>query len=183
MENLGDFLLNQRKELKLSLRNAANLIGISHSYLNILEKGLDPRNNVPVKPTPETLKLISNAYNVPYEYLMRLSGYISDKLVSDKDNVTNRSKEQEIINKLTQFFSLENIDIKEPDIDERVQRYQGVMSFKENYLNLKEKYNEDILQLYVRSILKSYINDNEITHSKKMDMIKGLLKDIAESDL
>lgn len=76
MDNLQDFLINKRKELKLSLRNASELIGISHSYLSTLEKGIDPRNNTPVKPTPETLQLISTAYNVSYSELMRLAGYL-----------------------------------------------------------------------------------------------------------
>lgn len=78
MENLQEFLISKRKELKLSLRNAAELMGISHSYLSTLEKGTDTRNNTPVKPTPETLQLISKAYGVSYEYLMRLTGYLAE---------------------------------------------------------------------------------------------------------
>lgn len=77
MDNLQSFLINKRNELKLSLRNASELIGISHSYLSTLEKGMDPRNNTPVRPTPETLQLISNAYNVSYEELMKLAGYLN----------------------------------------------------------------------------------------------------------
>jgi len=80
MEDLSTFLISKRTELKLSLRDAAKSIGISHSYLSTLEKGFDPRNNAPIKPTPETLQLISNAYKTSYEYLMKLSGYIDNKL-------------------------------------------------------------------------------------------------------
>ena len=61
VNNLQEFLIDKRKELNLSLRTAASLIGISHTYLNTLEKGVDPRNDIPTKPTPETLELISNA--------------------------------------------------------------------------------------------------------------------------
>ena len=78
MKNLQEFLINKRKELKLSLRNAANLIGISHTYLNTLEKGVDPRNSIPTKPTPETLELIAKAYDASYEYLMKLTGYLPE---------------------------------------------------------------------------------------------------------
>lgn len=77
MDNLQDFLTNKRKEMRLSLRSAGELIGISHSYLSTLEKGQDLRNNTPVKPTPETLQLISKAYGVSYKFLMRLSGYLT----------------------------------------------------------------------------------------------------------
>lgn len=75
MENLNVMLQLRRNELNLSLRDAAKLIGISHSYLSTLEKGVDPRNGSPVKPTPETLKLISNAYDVSYNFIMNLAGY------------------------------------------------------------------------------------------------------------
>lgn len=77
MENLQDFLIDKRNDLGLSLRNAAQLIGISHSYLSTLEKGIDPRNNTVVKPTPETLQLISKAYKISYEKLMSMAGYIA----------------------------------------------------------------------------------------------------------
>lgn len=89
MNNLQEFLIDKRKELNLSLRNAANLIGISHTYLNTLEKGVDPRNHMPTKSTPETLKLISKAYDISYEYLMILAGYLhkNRKGLTDKEDL------------------------------------------------------------------------------------------------
>ncbi|AUM99633.1 helix-turn-helix domain-containing protein [Clostridium botulinum] len=92
MNDLQAFLINKRKELKLSLRNASKLIGISHSYLSTLEKGIDPRNNAPIKPTPETLKLISNAYNTPYEYLMKMAGYLN--YTSDNGKLTKKDEKE-----------------------------------------------------------------------------------------
>ncbi len=63
MHMLSKILKDKRKELKLSLRKAAQLIGISHSYLSNLEKGIDPNTKTPINPTPpETLQLISDAY-------------------------------------------------------------------------------------------------------------------------
>lgn len=91
MENLQEFLITKRNELKLSLRSAAEIIGISHSYLSTLEKGTDTRNNTPVKPTPETLQLISNAYGVSYEFLMKLAGY----LIEDSAKKSELSEEEE----------------------------------------------------------------------------------------
>lgn len=90
MQDIQDILIKKRKDLGLSLRNAAKLIGISHSYLSTLEKGRDPRNNAPISPTPETLQLISKAYNIPYSDLMKTAGY----LPSNEDN--------EIITSLTE---------------------------------------------------------------------------------
>lgn len=73
---LSDILIKRRKELKLSLREAANKIGISHGYLDKLEKGYDPRTNTANKPTPETLALISKAYKLNYYELMIICSYI-----------------------------------------------------------------------------------------------------------
>lgn len=72
---LGTLIKNRRLELKLSLRKAAELAGISHNYLSILEKAHDPRSNTPIKPTFETLKLISKAYKININELLELAGY------------------------------------------------------------------------------------------------------------
>lgn len=94
MNNLQNILVTKRKELKLSLREAGDLIGISHSYLSTLEKGFDPRTGAPIKPTPETLKLISKAYNIKYEVLMSIAGYIE----KDIDNkIIKGTPEQDIV--------------------------------------------------------------------------------------
>jgi transcriptional regulator with XRE-family HTH domain len=64
------------KELRgtMSLREAAKKIGISHTYLDSLENG-DKRSGKPIKPTPDTLKLVSKAYGIEYSKLMSTAGY------------------------------------------------------------------------------------------------------------
>ncbi len=52
MHMLSKILKDKRKELKLSLRKAAQLIGISHSYLSNLEKGIDPNTKTPINQPP-----------------------------------------------------------------------------------------------------------------------------------
>ena len=85
---LGEVLFSLRTEqIKLSLRKASELIGISHNYLSILEKGVDPRNNRPVQVTPEILKRISAAYEYPMDELLFLAGF-NTKLEED-NNVIN----------------------------------------------------------------------------------------------
>lgn len=78
MSELGDLLKELRG--KESLRDAANRIGISHTYLRILEKGVDLRSGNPAKATPETLKLIAKAYNYPYADLLNAAGVIDNEL-------------------------------------------------------------------------------------------------------
>ncbi|MNO54446.1 hypothetical protein D3C76_449200 [compost metagenome] len=78
MSALGKLLKELRG--KESLRDAADRIGISHTYLRILEKGVDLRSGNPAKATPETLKLISKAYNYPYPDLLKIAGIIDENL-------------------------------------------------------------------------------------------------------
>jgi transcriptional regulator with XRE-family HTH domain len=74
MQELGNLLRKLRDHE--SLRDVSNRSGISHTYLGIIEKGIDQRSGNPVKPTPETLKTLAKAYNYPYEELMRKAGYL-----------------------------------------------------------------------------------------------------------
>lgn len=97
MGNLNGMLKLRRSELNLSLRDAAKLIGISHSYLSTLEKGVDPRNGLPVKPTPETLKLISSAYDVSYDFVMTLAGYYE---LNDSDDSLFIQKDEKDVERL-----------------------------------------------------------------------------------
>lgn len=76
-----DIIKSRRNELNLSLREAATKIGISHGYLDKLEKGVDNRTNTTNKPTPDVLKLIAVAYKLEYMDLMHACGYI-DKPVA-----------------------------------------------------------------------------------------------------
>lgn len=64
---------------KDSLREATKKTGISYTYWSVLEKGIDPRTKSPIKPSPETLKAISEGYRFDYEELMRVAGYMEPK--------------------------------------------------------------------------------------------------------
>ncbi|PTI24002.1 hypothetical protein BU080_07835 [Staphylococcus warneri] len=47
-----------------TVRNVAKGIGISHTYLDTLEKGIDPRNNKHVSPSVITVYKIASYYEV-----------------------------------------------------------------------------------------------------------------------
>lgn len=79
MMTLAQLLSEKRKADRLSLREAAELIGISHGYLNKLEKGVDSRTGIKNNPTPETLQMIAKAYHWDYQYLLKVCGYMYDK--------------------------------------------------------------------------------------------------------
>lgn len=74
MSNFGEYLRELRGTK--SLREMEKITGISHTYLSTLEKGYDPRSGKERKPTPETLKKLSETLEVPYWELMQKAGYI-----------------------------------------------------------------------------------------------------------
>ena len=83
---LGEFLRELRG--KESLRSVSERIDgrLSHSYISDLEKGTSRRGTV-INPTPEALKILSEAYNVNYDKLMSLAGYIEEK---DSPSLSNK---------------------------------------------------------------------------------------------
>lgn len=101
MKKLGEILKSLRG--KESLRDASKRIGISHTYLDTIEKGYDKRSGKPVKPTPDTLKLISKAYDCSYEELMKVAGYIEDD---------SNKKEPDWNSKLPELTSNDEKDIQ-----------------------------------------------------------------------
>ncbi|AVX31847.1 Transcriptional regulator, contains XRE-family HTH domain [Carboxydocella thermautotrophica] len=78
MDKLGEYIRNKRKERGLSLRECARMCDISHSYLDSLEKGKDPRTNKPVSPTIDTLKKISKGLGVPINELLEAADIKTD---------------------------------------------------------------------------------------------------------
>ena len=61
---LGKRLRDERLRRKLSLRDAAAKIGISHTYLSAVEKGYDPRSGAAVMPSQEVLLKVCRAYGL-----------------------------------------------------------------------------------------------------------------------
>lgn len=107
MSDLGDLFRQIRIKKNWSLRKAANKMGISYSYLSILEKGVDPRTGKVSNPRPETLKIISETYNYPYEELMRTAGYLEKE--SEKGKVFSLSVFVSNINLIKGDMSIEKL--------------------------------------------------------------------------
>ena len=132
MDTLQEILINKRKDLGLSLRKAAKLIGISHSYLNNLEKGIDPNTKAPVNPTPETLSLISKAYKIDYNELMIAAGYIT---VGKNAKVYDPDKIKEGIDDMLNYYrslQLSNLILElSPKNQERVIEYVKLLKLSE----------------------------------------------------
>lgn len=56
----------------LSLRDYAKKIGISHTHLDSIEKGYDPRTGKPVTISLDTFVKLSDATGIPLEELLSL---------------------------------------------------------------------------------------------------------------
>jgi transcriptional regulator with XRE-family HTH domain len=75
VESLGEFLREQRTGAQLSLRQLADLTGVSNPYLSQIERGLR-------RPSAEVLQQIAKALRISAEQL-----YIRAGIVSPQDGV------------------------------------------------------------------------------------------------
>lgn len=101
MNYIGNYIRNYRG--KTSLRAFAEKCGISHTHLDSIEKGFDPRTGKPVKVTVETLKKIANAMNMTVNELLIESGDVN---ITDNININYQADElvkllSDNVNKLT----------------------------------------------------------------------------------
>jgi len=110
LNTLGNLLKELRG--KESLRDASKRIGISHTYLDTLEKGVDKRSGSIVKPSPETLKMIAEAYNYGYEELMVKAGYIETEEIKSE-----HIKKRKFSNEKLQTWYDELLNLNERDLD------------------------------------------------------------------
>ncbi|WP_166391120.1 helix-turn-helix domain-containing protein [Nocardioides ochotonae] len=70
VEGLGDYLREQRTSAQLSLRQLAELAGVSNPYLSQIERGLR-------KPSAEVLQQIAKALRISAEQLYLRAGILS----------------------------------------------------------------------------------------------------------
>ncbi|KAF6636903.1 helix-turn-helix domain-containing protein [Paenibacillus sp. EKM208P] len=80
------YLRHLRETRGWSLRKAAEEVGVSVSYISLIEKGVHPNTDKPPKISPEILDKFASAYEVPKEELLMYAGYISDQLAFDLEN-------------------------------------------------------------------------------------------------
>jgi repressor LexA len=78
MNYIGEYIRKYRGEM--SLREFADKCGISHTHLDSIEKGYDPRTGKPVRVTVDTLKKIAKTMGMTINDLLIQSG---DVKISD----------------------------------------------------------------------------------------------------
>ncbi|OCT11914.1 transcriptional regulator [Paenibacillus pectinilyticus] len=82
-EGFGKFLESLRG--KMSLREAASKSGLSHAYIRDLELERNRSTNEKIKPSPVTLKKLSDAYKFSYTDLMEKAGYLEKETVTESN--------------------------------------------------------------------------------------------------
>lgn len=127
MPSLGKFIKAKRTAKKMSLRDFGNLAGLSHSYVDSLEKGVDPRSGKSVMPTIDTLVKLSRALNMPLDELLVAAGYLDH--VSVEGPYFDPQPEELVSVFLRQ---LENSDVKLDD-KEKIELKKFAKAFVEKY--------------------------------------------------
>lgn len=144
MSSLGRLLKELRG--KESLRSVAKRSGISHNYLSLVEKGTDPRTGSPIKPSPDTLRSLSKAYNYSYAELMHAAGYVdyTDERGSENDNESSPINLIGDLMKLIeryddeQIISMYNHQVDGRSID--VEQVKKILSYVRFVLNEKRSH-------------------------------------------
>jgi transcriptional regulator with XRE-family HTH domain len=97
LHDLGEFIRDQRRTARLSLRNLSELAGISNPYLSQIERGLR-------KPSAEILQAIARALQISSETLYVRAGFLEERetdedLVGDilRDRTITESQKQALV--------------------------------------------------------------------------------------
>lgn len=130
---LGNFLRQLRG--KRSLRDIADLTGLSHTYISDIENGYRRGTNKPLKVSPEILKKLSKALDTSYAELMVLAGYW------DKDDPENEM--------LSEIYS------EERKMEKKITALLKKIANDENLF--PSRYHEDIFKIF-----GGYASDKEV---------------------
>src|SRR4051794_8293934 len=76
VSSLGEYIRDQRKNAQYSLRQLADVAGVSNPYLSQIERGLK-------KPSAEILQQIAKALRISAETLYVRAGILEDRDASD----------------------------------------------------------------------------------------------------
>jgi transcriptional regulator with XRE-family HTH domain len=76
IRELGEYIRNQRKGARLSLKSVSTVAGVSIPYLSQIERGLR-------KPSAEILQAIAKGLRISAETLYVQAGFLEDRPVTD----------------------------------------------------------------------------------------------------
>lgn len=117
MKNLGDIIKEYRLDHDLSLREFSKKCGLSHTYIDKLEKGVDPRSQKPVEPTLDALEKISAAIDLSLDELLTLLGKINANSKVDI-NKNEKNVEELLEDTMTQILDQKGLMLNGQIVDD-----------------------------------------------------------------
>jgi transcriptional regulator with XRE-family HTH domain len=112
LADLGEFIRDQRRNARLSLRKLSELAGISNPYLSQIERGLR-------KPSAEILQAIARALRISSETMYVRAGILEERetdadLVHDimRDRTLTEGQKQALV-EVYRSFQRERVDESE----------------------------------------------------------------------
>ena len=128
-ESIGELLKNARKEKNISARKLASLVGVSHTEINNIERGMR------VKPSILVLKGFEKYLDIPFSKTAKLAGY-SDTTIKYGDDEIIVSYEM-YDNQLSKYKE----EIKQLEYTIEAKRHIA-MDIKEDYKDIIKYLNE-----------------------------------------
>jgi len=111
LHDLGEFIRDQRRNARLSLRKLSELAGISNPYLSQIERGLR-------KPSAEILQAIARGLRISAETLYvragilderALEGPVADLVAAILGDVTISERQKQVLVEIYRSFQAENL--------------------------------------------------------------------------
>ena len=180
---------NKLKELRgnTSIRESAKNIGISHTYLDSLEKGYDPRTGKERKPTIEVINKISKYYNYDFFKLVNLAGLFVS--ISETPEKVKKDEIQKMKKRFEDFAITKENRVKSEYLDLFSEKlnYNEVMFFEKIYTFFEtERYSEelsikngaDIDPLSFIGIMFDFLVENKNSH--KIEAYDDIMNEFSE---
>jgi transcriptional regulator with XRE-family HTH domain len=107
VHDLGNFIRDQRRNARLSLRKLSNMAGVSNPYLSQIERGMR-------RPSAEILQAIAKALRISAETLYVKAGILeerddsTDPVTSLLRDLTISDKQKQVLIEIYQSFRHEN---------------------------------------------------------------------------
>lgn len=192
--DFGYIIREQRKNLDISLREAAKRTGISHPYLSQLENGKVK------KPTTDVVKKISLGMGIPYAFLLEQAGYFEE--VNNTEFKRLNKAMEELKNNDSKLMKL-IMDAKDTkaNLEENLNRVNNEIVKLQNDLweirKTEEQLGQQMAQIaehqssshdigsendiYIdatKTPIKLYKNGSEITGKERENLLKMIMDDL-----
>ncbi len=178
---LGNFI--KQKRGNLSLREFANLIGISHSHLDSIEKGFDPKTGKPVNISLEVLNKLAKVLDVEDLLLIYLAK------IDYKECPDYFEKLADFQKKYKEFIKRNHFDVDDKNINFTSEQIKNEwMSIRDSVSNEVKKIGKnDLMLLLFKNMSEDEIIDLirsnvDVTNDIDKDLLAKLLKTIYKSN-